>query len=49
MHIVKCDAYTNAHSLLARNVFTKLCASIYTYVNMHTSYTLTYAHIDTLA
>ena len=47
MHIVKCDAYTNANCLLARNIFTKLCACIYAYMNMLISYTLTHTHMDT--
>ena len=47
LHIEKCGAYTNAHCLQAKNVFTKLCACIYAYMNMHISYTLTYTHMDT--
>ena len=44
MHIVKCDAYTNAHCVKAMNVFAKLCACIHVNINMHTSYTLTHSH-----
>ena len=49
MHIVKCDAYTNALSLGNECLYYKLCASIYAYMNIHTSYALTHTHMDTNA
>ena len=44
MHLVKSDAYTNAHYLWAKDAFTKLCACKYAYLNMHTSYALTHTY-----
>ena len=46
MH-VKCHVYTNAHCFLTMNAFSKPCACIYAYMNVHTSYTHSYTHIWT--
>ena len=44
MHIEKYDAYTNGNCLYATNIFTKLYACIYAYMNKLVSYTLTHTH-----